>query len=69
MDKTRYSVRFNRKNKLNKQGLAPVQIECLLNRKRRFFDTKIKVSPNGLGQYPKTSKKHAPQRYKTKSKN
>ena len=46
MDKTRYSVRFNRKNKLNKQGLAPVQIECLLNRKRRFFDTKIKVSPN-----------------------
>jgi len=46
MDKIRYAVRFNRKNKLNKLGLAPVQIECLLNRKRRFFDTKIKVSPN-----------------------
>ena len=41
MDKIRYFVRFNRKNKLNKLGLAPVQIECLLNRKRCFFDTKI----------------------------
>lgn len=66
MDKTRYSVRFNRKNKLNKQGLAPVQIECLLNRKRRFFDTKIKVSPNDWDDTKKAGKKHAPQHIKTK---
>ena len=45
MDKIRYAVRFNRKNKLNKLGLAPVKIECLLNIKRRFFYTKIMVSP------------------------
>lgn len=45
MTKTRYSIRFNRKNQLNKEGLAPIQIECLLNRKRKYFDTQIKAAP------------------------
>ena len=46
MNKTRYIIRFNRKNKLDKHGLAPIQVECYLNGKRKFFDTKIKVRPN-----------------------
>ncbi len=45
MNKTRYIIRFNRKNKTDKQGFAPIQIECYLNGKRKFFDTKIKVKP------------------------
>lgn len=46
MDKTRYYIRYNRKNKLNKDGSAPVQIECYLKQKRRFFDTQIRLKPN-----------------------
>lgn len=45
MDKTRYITRFNRKKRLNKDGLAALQIECYLNGKRRFFDTKIRLKP------------------------
>ncbi|WP_407509144.1 site-specific integrase [Elizabethkingia anophelis] len=45
MDKTRYIIRFNRKNRTDKQGLAPIQIECYLKGKRKFFDTKIKAKP------------------------
>ncbi len=45
MDKTRFIIRFNRKNKLDKQGFAAVQIECYLNGKRKFFDTKIRATP------------------------
>jgi integrase len=45
MTKTRFAVRFNRKNQVNKQGFAPIQIECLLNRKRKFYDTQIKAKP------------------------
>ena len=45
MTKTRFAIRFNRKNQLNKQGFAPIQIECLLNRKRKFYDTQIKSKP------------------------
>lgn len=45
MDKTRFIIRFNRKNQTDKQGLAPIQIECYLKGKRKFFDTKIKAKP------------------------
>lgn len=45
MDKVRYYIRFNRKNKLRKDGTATVQIECYLNKKRRFFDTLIRLKP------------------------
>lgn len=45
MTKTRFAIRFNRKNQLNKQGFAPIQIECLLNRKRKFYDTQMKAKP------------------------
>ena len=46
MQKIRYTLRFNRKNKLNKHGQASIQIECYLNGLRKYFDTKIKVTPS-----------------------
>lgn len=56
MEKIKYTLRFNRKNKLNKNGLAPIQIECYLNGKRKYFDTKIKVSPQNWNEKTKTIK-------------
>ena len=46
MQKIRYTLRFNRKNKLNKHGQASIQIECYLNGLRKYLDTKIKVTPS-----------------------
>lgn len=45
MTKTLINIRFNRKNKLDKNGLASIQLELRLNGKRKFVDTQIKVSP------------------------
>jgi putative integrase/transposase len=56
MEKIKYTLRFNRKNQLNKHGQAPIQIECYLNGKRKYFDTKIKVSPNQWHEKTKTIK-------------
>lgn len=56
MDKIKYTLRFNRKKQLNKEGLAPIQIECYQNGKRKYFDTKIKVSPSHWNEKTKTIK-------------
>lgn len=45
MTKTRINIRFNRKNQLDKLGFGAIQIECFLNSKRKFCDTKIKAKP------------------------
>jgi integrase len=45
MKKTTYKVIFNRKDQLNKQGKALIQIECYLNGKRKFITTGIKIEP------------------------
>lgn len=45
MEKTLINIRFNRKNKLDKNGLGAVQLELRLNGKRKFIDTKVKVKP------------------------
>jgi integrase len=45
MNKTRYTTVYNRKNQLNKQGKALVQIECYLNGKKKYFSTKIYLEP------------------------
>ena len=45
MTKTLINIRFNRKNKLDKNGLASIQIELRLNGKRKFVDTQIKGKP------------------------
>lgn len=45
MNKISYKVVFNRKNKLNKDGKALIQIECYLNGKRKYISTGIKIDP------------------------
>lgn len=45
MNKTRYTPVFNRKNQLNTQGKALIQIECYLNGKNKYFSTQIYIEP------------------------
>ena len=45
MTKTLINIRFNRKNKLDKNGFAAIQLELRLNGKRKFVDTQIKGTP------------------------
>lgn len=44
MDKIIYNLVFNRKKALNKKGLALVQVEAYLNRKKKYFSTKVYLS-------------------------
>ena len=46
MDKIIYNLVFNRKGALNERGMALVQVEAYLNKKRKYFSTKIYISPN-----------------------
>lgn len=41
MEKISYNLVFNRKKKLNKKGMALVQVEAYLNRRKMYFSTKI----------------------------
>ena len=41
MEKISYNLVFNRKKRLNKRGMALVQVEAYLNRKKMYFSTKI----------------------------
>lgn len=41
MDKIIYSLVFNRKKTLNKKGMALVQVEAYLKRKKKYFSTKV----------------------------
>lgn len=45
MKKIVYTPVYNRKNKLNAQGKALVQVEAYLDRKRRYFSTRIYLWP------------------------
>lgn len=45
MTKTLINIRFNRKNQVDKNGFASIQLELRLNGKRKFIDTKIKGKP------------------------
>lgn len=41
-----FSKVYNRKNQLNKEGKAPIEICCYLNQKRRYISTGIFIAPN-----------------------
>ena len=43
MEKISYNLVFNRKKRLNKRGMALVQVEAYLNRKKMYFSTKINL--------------------------
>ncbi|MDR3118904.1 MAG: site-specific integrase [Mediterranea sp.] len=46
MDKITYNLVFNRRGTLNKRGAALVQVEAYLNKKRKYFSTKIYLLPD-----------------------
>ena len=46
MEKIIYNLVFNRKKNLNKRGMALVQIEAYLNRKKKYFSTKGYLKPD-----------------------
>lgn len=45
MDKIIYTIVYNRKKKLNQKGMALVQVEAYLNRKKKYFSTKVYLKP------------------------
>ena len=46
MSQIQISLVYNRKNKLNKNGEALIQICCYQNGKRTYFSTEIYIKPN-----------------------
>lgn len=45
MSKIIYNLVYNRKKSLNKKGMALVQVEAYLNRKKKYFSTKVYLKP------------------------
>lgn len=45
MNKIIYSLVYNRKKSLNKRGTALVQVEAYLDRKKKYFSTKVYLKP------------------------
>ena len=41
MSKIIYNLVYNRKRSLNKKGMALVQVEAYLDRKKKYFSTKV----------------------------
>lgn len=46
MNKIIYSLVYNRKKSLNKRGVVLVQVEAYLNRKKKYFSTKVYLRPD-----------------------
>jgi site-specific recombinase XerD len=46
MNKIIYNLVFNRKGALNERGVALVQVEAYLNKRRKYFSTQIYISPS-----------------------
>ncbi|MBN8697700.1 MAG: site-specific integrase [Bacteroidetes bacterium] len=59
--KATFTPVFNRKNKLNKHGKAPVEIRLYQNRKRRFLSTAIYITPNQWDEKNQEIHKRHPQ--------
>ena len=58
MEKISYNLVFNRKKRLNKRGMALVQVEAYLNRKKMYFSTKIYLNPEQWDAKRKMVKNH-----------
>ena len=58
MEKISYNLVFNRKKRLNKRGMALVQVEAYLNRKKMYFSTKIYLKPEQWDAKRKMEKNH-----------
>lgn len=46
MSKIIYNLVYNRKKSLNKKGMALVQVEAYLERKKKYFSTKVYLKPD-----------------------
>lgn len=46
MEKISYNLVFNRKKNLNKRGMALIQVEAYLNKKKMYLSTKIYINLN-----------------------
>ena len=58
MEKISYNLVFNRKKRLNKRGMALVQVEAYLNRKKLYFSTKKYLKPEQWDAKRKMVKNH-----------
>ena len=58
MEKISYNLVFNRKKNLNKRGMALIQVEAYLNKKKMYFSTKIYIKPNQWDDKRKMVKNH-----------
>lgn len=58
MDKIIYNLVFNRKGTLNERGMALVQVEAYLNKKRKYFSTKVYLTPNQWDERKQLIKNH-----------
>lgn len=58
MNKVVYNLVFNRKKKLNAMGKALVQVEAYLNKKKKYFSTKVFLTPEQWDSQRKLVKKH-----------
>jgi Arm DNA-binding domain/N-terminal domain of M60-like peptidases len=54
--KTKYEIIFNRKKKLNSEGLALIQIRMYLNGFNKYYSTGIYIAP---GEWNETAPQHA----------
>lgn len=46
MEKIRYKLVYNRRNQLNKQGMALIQVEASLNKRKIYMSTRIYIRPS-----------------------
>lgn len=58
MEKIIYNLVFNRKKGLNKKGMALVQVEAYLNRKKKYFSTKVYLKPDQWDSKRRIVKNH-----------
>ena len=58
MNKIIYSLVYNRKKCLNKRGMALVQVEAYLDRKKKYFSTKVYLKPEQWDAKKLVVKKH-----------
>lgn len=58
MDKVIYNLVFNKKKQLNTTGRALVQVEAYLNKKKRYFSTKVYLTPEQWDAKRQLVRKH-----------
>lgn len=58
MNKIIYNLVYNRKKCLNKKGMALVQVEAYLGRKKKYFSTKVYLKPEQWDNKKLIVKKH-----------